>query len=108
MAKPAVWPIPVNYPTDGYIKRMLRLPDTASVLPVNSSPLRIHTLTLTCHAHREYIAIHVRHTNFIDYCSDTPKYTCFASLPVLTCRVTEVQAELHIPVPRIIMLSDET
>jgi len=93
---------------DGYVKRMLGLPDTASVPPVNSSPLHIHTLMLTRHAHWQYIAIHARHTDFINYCNDMPKYACFASLPVLVCHVTEVQAELRIPVPCIIMLSDET
>ncbi|TFK36992.1 hypothetical protein BDQ12DRAFT_686205 [Crucibulum laeve] len=60
-----------------------------------------------------WIAIHVRHGDFKNWCNDVgiPLKECFASLPVIARRVEEVKAELKerkgIDVEHVIMTSDE-
>ncbi|KAI0801075.1 hypothetical protein C8Q74DRAFT_465353 [Fomes fomentarius] len=62
-----------------------------------------------------YIAIHVRHGDFKNWCwaAENPE-DCFAPLPVIARRVREVQDELRerkgvdIPMSRVIITSDET
>ncbi|KAG2112419.1 hypothetical protein DEU56DRAFT_201839 [Suillus clintonianus] len=59
-----------------------------------------------------YISIHIRHGDFSQECIDIPLDQCFASLPVIARRVSEVQEELRtqkgIEVTHIIMTSDES
>ncbi|KAF9245804.1 hypothetical protein BU15DRAFT_40619 [Melanogaster broomeanus] len=58
-----------------------------------------------------FISIHLRHGDFQRYCNDLPEDQCFAPLPVIARRVSEVQQELRerkgIDVTRVIMTSDE-
>jgi hypothetical protein len=59
----------------------------------------------------QFISIHIRHGDFRVYCNDIPEDQCFAPLPVIARRVSEVQQELRerkgIDVTRVIMTSDE-
>ncbi|KAG2339449.1 hypothetical protein BDR05DRAFT_968039 [Suillus weaverae] len=59
-----------------------------------------------------YITIHIRHGDFREQCEEVPVDQCFASLPVIARRVSEVQEELRtlkgIQVTHIIMTSDES
>ncbi|KAF9486450.1 hypothetical protein BDN70DRAFT_902572 [Pholiota conissans] len=58
-----------------------------------------------------WIAIHVRHGDFLDWCGQTPMDSCFASVSVIARRVEEVQQEIlerkRIYVQHVIMTSDE-
>ncbi|KIK97545.1 hypothetical protein PAXRUDRAFT_824800 [Paxillus rubicundulus Ve08.2h10] len=58
-----------------------------------------------------FISIHIRHGDFRVYCNDIPEDQCFAPLPVIARRVSEVQQELRerkgIDVTRVIITSDE-
>ncbi|KAI0652041.1 hypothetical protein C8Q79DRAFT_899165 [Trametes meyenii] len=61
-----------------------------------------------------YIAVHVRHGDFANWCwaAEKPE-DCFAPLPVIARRVREVQEELYarrgidVPMSRVIITSDE-
>lgn len=62
-----------------------------------------------------YIAVHVRHGDFKEWCWDAEKVEdCFAPLPVISRRVNEVQTEIFerhgivIPDDKVIITSDET
>ncbi|ETW87012.1 hypothetical protein HETIRDRAFT_307790 [Heterobasidion irregulare TC 32-1] len=76
---------------DGYLKRMFGVPEEEPVPP--------------------YVGIHIRHGDFINYCGETPKEDCFASLSVVARRVQEVQDEVQerygYRPERVVMLSDE-
>lgn len=58
-----------------------------------------------------YISIHIRHGDFRDQCHGIPLDQCFAPLPIIARRVSEVQEELRaqkgIDVTQVIMTSDE-
>ncbi|KIJ66268.1 hypothetical protein HYDPIDRAFT_174416 [Hydnomerulius pinastri MD-312] len=58
-----------------------------------------------------FISIHIRHGDFRNYCNEIPEDQCFAPLPVIARRVSEVQQELRdrkgIDVSHVIMTSDE-
>ncbi|KAH9898206.1 hypothetical protein C8Q73DRAFT_684005 [Cubamyces lactineus] len=77
-----------------YVRQAFGLPEDAEVPP--------------------YIAIHVRHGDFSNWCwaAEKPE-DCFAPLPVIARRVREVQEELRerkgidIPMTRVIVTSDE-
>ena len=60
---------------------------------------------------QQYVGIHIRHGDFINYCGETPKEDCFASLSVVARRVQEVQDEVQerygYRPERVVMLSDE-
>ncbi|KIK40127.1 hypothetical protein CY34DRAFT_87868, partial [Suillus luteus UH-Slu-Lm8-n1] len=59
-----------------------------------------------------YVSIHIRHGDFSEQCEGIPIDQCFASLPVIACRVSEVQNELRtrkgIDATHVLMTSDET
>ncbi|KAI0757700.1 hypothetical protein C8Q80DRAFT_1265570 [Daedaleopsis nitida] len=58
-----------------------------------------------------FIAIHVRHGDFLDYCGDVPTKDCFAPLSTIARRVGEVRGELRerlgTKVQHVLMMSDE-
>ncbi|KAJ6600492.1 hypothetical protein DFH09DRAFT_970353 [Mycena vulgaris] len=74
-----------------YLRAALYLPRTAPVPP--------------------YIAVHVRHGDFAEWCGTVPIADCFAPLPVIARRVAEVRAALlaskGLPVAHVVMTSDE-
>ena len=59
-----------------------------------------------------FIALHARHGDFAQYCSDAPDSKCFASLSAFDRRVREVQDELEartgVRPTQVIMTGDET
>ncbi|KAH9891311.1 hypothetical protein C8Q73DRAFT_651429 [Cubamyces lactineus] len=75
----------------GYLRRLFRLSDTASIPP--------------------FIAIHARRGDFLGWCGDVPKEDCFAPLGVFARRVREVQEEIRsrhgVYVHHVIMTGDE-
>ncbi|KIM88674.1 hypothetical protein PILCRDRAFT_813643 [Piloderma croceum F 1598] len=58
-----------------------------------------------------YIAIHIRHHDFSDWCEEVPLKDCFAPLSAYARRVREIQEELRskkgLDVKHVIMTSDE-
>lgn len=58
-----------------------------------------------------YIAIHIRHGDFADWCGGVPVDDCFAPIPVIARRVQEVKEEIRdrlgVEVEYVIMTSDE-
>jgi hypothetical protein len=58
-----------------------------------------------------WIAIHIRHGDFLDWCGGVPQEDCFASLSVIARRVEEVKQEIlerkGIVVNHVVMTSDE-
>ncbi|KAF9225474.1 hypothetical protein BS17DRAFT_879488 [Gyrodon lividus] len=85
------WNATLEKIADGYARRAMNIPDN------EPTPA--------------FISIHVRHGDFRTYCDDLPEDQCFAPLPVIARRVSEVQQELRerkgIDVTRVIMTSDE-
>lgn len=61
---------------------------------------------------QKYIAIHVRHGDFRQYCDGTPTETCFAPLSVIAEHVEKVKSQLRRrqgrEVPHVLLTSDET
>ncbi|PPQ99550.1 hypothetical protein CVT24_005338 [Panaeolus cyanescens] len=59
----------------------------------------------------EYIAIHIRHGDFANWCGDVPVSDCFAPLSVIARRVDEVKHDIlerkGITINHVIMTSDE-
>lgn len=70
----AHWTQPTVKLAHGYLRTLLRLPRKAPIPP--------------------FIAIHVRHGDFGNYCGDVPKADCFAPMSAIARRVGEVRAEL--------------
>ncbi|KAJ6477222.1 hypothetical protein DFH09DRAFT_1266420 [Mycena vulgaris] len=58
-----------------------------------------------------YIAVHVRHGDFREFCGDVPHTECFAPLPVIARRVHEVRATLlerkGLAAEHVVVTSDE-
>ncbi|OCH94686.1 hypothetical protein OBBRIDRAFT_722038 [Obba rivulosa] len=88
------WTSRIEDITSIYIRRAFELPEDAEIPP--------------------YIAIHVRHGDFQNWCwqAELPE-DCFAPIPVIARRVREVQDELRrkkgvdVPMTRVIITSDE-
>ncbi|KAF8640983.1 hypothetical protein AX17_000629 [Amanita inopinata Kibby_2008] len=59
----------------------------------------------------QYISIHIRHGDFIDWCRDMVIDECFATLPIIARRVEEVRQELRdrkgLEIQHVVMTSDE-
>jgi len=59
----------------------------------------------------QWIAIHIRHGDFKDWCGGVPVEDCFAPISVIARRVDEVKAQIleqrGVVVEHVIMTSDE-
>ena len=93
---------------DQYVRNSLGIEDSDKTPPVRDVANVVLVWSLMT---VQWIAIHMRHGDFANWCRDVPKLDCFAPLSVIARRVEEVKQDLlerkGLVVNHVIMTSDE-
>jgi hypothetical protein len=93
---------------DQYVRQSLGVEDSSKTPPVRDVTFVWERILIVPD---QWIAIHIRHNDFADWCGTVPVLDCFSPISVIARRVEEVKQELlarkGLIVNHVIMTSDE-